>query len=136
LPSPADGARMLPIRGSDWQVAGILDAGGGFWDSEAWMSLGDAQAAFAAPGRVSALWVRLARASDFEGFRAAVAADPRLDGVRVVRQRAHYASQVGFLVRLVRIAAVGIAVLLGLGAVLAIGNALDLAVSAREREMA
>lgn len=136
LAHASGGSATLPIRTAQWRIAGTLDSGGGFWDSEAWMPLSDAQAVFSAPGRVSALWVRLESAAAFGDFRAAVAADPRLQGVRTVRQRAYYASQMDFLVRFIRIAAMGIALLLGTGAALAIGNALNLAVSSREREMA
>lgn len=127
---------ILAMRGIDWKVSGRLEAGGGFWDSEVWMNLSDAQAAFQAPGRISALWVKLDSAESFGEFERELAGDPRLSEVRAVRQSNYYAGQVDFLVRMVRIAGVGIALLLGAGAALAIANALNLAMASRRREVA
>ncbi|HEY4531011.1 MAG TPA: FtsX-like permease family protein [Luteimonas sp.] len=129
-----DDAPTLLLRQSSLALRHGLVAGGGLWESELWADLATLQAAFNAPGQVSALWIRLTDAAAFEAFAAAVRADPRLAGLRVVPQDAYHANQVAFVSHLVRVAAAGIALLLGAGAALVIANALDTALRRRRRE--
>lgn len=125
----------LPLRRTTLALRHGLAANGGLWESELWTDAATLQAVFNAPGRVSVLWVRLVDADAIEAFAAAVRADPRLAGVRVVRQDAYHADQVAFVSHLVRVAAVGVSLLLGTGAALVIANALDTALRRRRREM-
>jgi len=126
----------IKLRGRDWQVDSILDADGSLWESELWVEQSALQAAFRAPGRISVAWVWLAADAEFDQFAAAVAAEPRLDGLRVIEQTRYYQAQVGFLAGLARAAAWSVSLLLGAGAVIAIGNALGVVMSARRVEMA
>lgn len=126
----------IPLRGSMWQITGEFDAHGSVWDSELWTDLQALQAAFNAQGHVSSIWVRLARPAAYARFAAALRLDQRLRDTRTMRQRDYYSEQIGFIARFIRIAAVGIACVLGLGAMLAIANALGLALEARRNEIA
>ncbi len=94
------------------------------------------QSAFNAQGQVPLVWVRLTSPAAFKQIDAALKADPRLNTAPTVLQPAYYANQVGFLVHFTRGAAIGIAVILGLGAILAIVNALALALAGRRGEIA
>ena len=71
-----------------------------------------------------------------EQISTAIDEDKRLYGVRIQSQRAYYAGKVRVLSHYARIAAAAVAFLLGLGAIIAIGNAVSLALEGRRRELA
>lgn len=133
---PALDRSSVTFQGRDWRVASGLETGGSLWESEIWTDFSALQAAFNRSGRSSSVWLRLSSEDALDELQAAVRDDPRLQDVRVVRQTDYYQQQVGFLVRFVRLAAVGISVLLGTGAVLAISTTLGMALERRRREMA
>ena len=128
------GADSLRLRGTALAIRHGLAANGGFWESELWTALATLQAAYNAPGQVSVLWVALVDEAAFDAFAAGVRSDPRLSGVRVVAQDSYYGEQVAFVSQLVRLAALGVSLLLGAGAILVIMNALDTALQKRRRE--
>jgi len=117
-------------------MAGKLDAGGNLWESELWTDLGTLQAAYNRPGRVSSVWLKLTTPGQLSALEQAVRNDPRLQEVRLLSQVDYYRQQVGFVSRFVRIAAAGISLLLGAGAVLAISTTLGMALDKRRQEMA
>ncbi|MGH8032159.1 MAG: FtsX-like permease family protein [Luteimonas sp.] len=133
---PKLAADVLHLRNKDWRIADPLDFGGSLWESELWTELAALQAAYSAGSRISVLWLRLESASDYPRLAAAVAADSRLHNVRVVGQQDYYRLRLGVVSQYVRITAVGISLLLGLGASLCIGNALNTAIASRRRETA
>lgn len=126
----------LPLRGMNWNVSGMFDANGAVWDSEIWTDFQALQSAFNAQGQVSSVWVQLASPDDSDSFLAAFKEDRRLNSARTMRQHDYYAEQIGFIAAFVRIAAAGIACVLGLGAILAITNALGMALQMRRGEIA
>ena len=134
LPSARPGAQ-LKVRDSLWRVEGLLSPGG-MWNSELWGGISVLQAAFNAPNVVSVLWVKLANPDALAQFATAIERDRRLYGVRVQSQRAYYAGKVRVLSRYARIAALAVAFFLGLGAIIAIGNAVSLALEGRQKELA
>lgn len=129
------GAQVL-IRKRPWRVSGVFNARGGLWESELWTDLGSLQSAWNAPGRVSTLWVKLTSPAAFGTFEAALSSNPSLKGLFAVSQRDYYRFQVGFIYRYTQIATWGISILLGVAALLAIANALHMALGARRRETA
>jgi putative ABC transport system permease protein len=126
----------LPLRGIDWKVSGMFDANGAVWDSEIWTDFQALQSAFNAQGQVSSVWVQLVSPGDFDRFFSAFKQDRRLNSARAMRQHDYYTEQIGFIAAFVRIAAAGIACVLGLGAILAITNALGMALQMRRGEIA
>lgn len=129
------GAQVL-IRRTPWRITGEFDTGGSLWDSELWMDIGSLQDAWNARGRVSTVWVKLDSPESFEQFARALSQDPSLRGLEAIRQPDYYRFQIGFVYRYTSIAAWGVALLLGLVAVLAIANASSMALKARRREFA
>ena len=125
----------IRVRDSLWRIAGRFE-GGGLWDSELWTDLAPLQAVFNADGAVSVVWARLESPAAFGGFAAALESDKRLRDARTELQTSYYARQVRLVSRFARIAAAAIAATLGLGAALAIGNAVTMALLARRRETA
>ncbi|MGH8053907.1 MAG: ABC transporter permease [Stenotrophomonas sp.] len=126
----------IQFRGQDWLPSGVLEANGGAWESELWADMADLQAAYNRPGRVSVLWLALESAEGFQTLRKMVADDPRLEGVRVMRQSEYYEQQLGTVSGFVNMAALGVSILLGAGAVLAISTTLGMVLERRRREMA
>lgn len=134
LPSARPGAQ-LTVRDRLWRVQGVF-APGGLWNSELWGGLSTLQAAFNSPSAVSVLWLKLVEPGALQDVAAAIEKDRRLYGVRVQSQHDYYAGKVQVLSRYARVAAVAVAAFLGLGAIIAIGIAVSLALEGRQRELA
>jgi len=126
----------VTIQQRSWNVVGVLDAGGNLWESEIWTDLSAVQATYNRPGRVSSLWVKLASPDDLPGFVQAVKDDPRLQKLKVIGQREYYQQKTGLVSRFAWYAALGVSILLGAGAILAISTTLSMALDKRRREMA
>ncbi len=124
------------IRGVPLRNTGTFRAGSGFWNSEIWLSQDVLQTLYQAPSTISSAWVKLASPAAFPTFMHALHASPRLAGVDAYRQTDFYASQTSFLIHFIDIAAMAVAIVLGLGAILAIANALSMALDARQHELA
>lgn len=131
-----DTGATTSIHKSPWHVSGEFAAGGGFWESELWTDMAALQATYHAQGAVTCLWVKLTSPAAFNAFKQALHDNPQTQGLQAVRQRDYYTDQTAFLKSLITTAAAGIAVALGLGAILAIVNALGMALAARRRELA
>ena len=131
-----DTGATISIHHSPWHVSGEFTAGGGFWESELWTDMAALQAAYHAQGAVSCLWVKLTSPAAFDAFKKALHDNPQTQSLRAMRQRDYYTDQTSFLKSLITSAAQGVAVALGLGAILAIINALGMALAARRRGLA
>jgi putative ABC transport system permease protein len=123
----------LRLRGQDWTVVGVFETGDSF-ESEIWTDVRTAQTAWGRNAFSIAL-VGLEDAPTFDAFKAAVAADPRLN-VDIERERAFYSGQTGDVTRNIGFLASVVAVIMGLGAIFAALNTMYAAVSARTREIA
>jgi putative ABC transport system permease protein len=131
-----DTGATTSINRNPWHVSGEFAAGGGFWESELWTDMAALQAAYHAQGAVTCLWVKLTSPAAFKTFKKALDDNPQTQGLHAMRQRDYYSLQTSFLKYLILAATEGIAVALGLGAILAIVNALGMAMAARRRELA
>lgn len=130
-----DTGATTSVNKNPWHVSGEFTAGGGFWESELWTDMAALQAAYHAQGAMSCLWVKLTLPAAFTAFQEALRDDPRTEGLHAVLQRDYYTGQTSFLKGLVTVATEGVAVALGLGAILATVNALGMALAARRREL-
>ena len=121
------------LNGQAWKVAGGF-ASGDSHESEIW---GDAESVAAAYRRsgFQSVSVRLRDAADFDGFKAALAGDPRLR-VDVETTRDYYSKQSERLTTVIRAIGFGVAVIMALGAVFGALNTMYAAVAARTREIA
>lgn len=126
----------VPIHGAPWHVSGDFAANGGFWESELWADMSSLQATFHAQGKLTCLWVKLTSPAAFDAFRKALHDDPRTQGLHAIRQSDYYAKQSVVLQSFIVVATEVIAVILGLGAIFAIINALGMAMHARRRNLA
>lgn len=131
-----DTGATTSIHKNPWRVSGEFAAGGGFWESELWTDMAALQSAYHAQGALTCLWVKLTSPAAFKAFKQALHDNPQTQGLHAMRQRDYYTNQTAFLKYLITAAAEGTAVVLGLGAILAIVNALGMALAARRRELA
>lgn len=126
----------LVMRKMPWQVAGVFDAGTSMWGFELWTDMKSAQDAWHANGAVTSIWVRLTSPAAFNRFVAAMGANASLHDLQAYRQSDFYQDQLGFMYRFANTMAWGVAIVLGLGSMLAIANALGMSLAARRRDTA
>lgn len=119
-----------------WKVVGLFDAGGSAFDSEVWADASVLNGNYQRPpGVFQSVTVRLTSPDDFPAFQAAVQHDPRLQ-VQAVREPEYYAAQSRTVTTLITVLGGLVAVVMGLGAILAALNTMYSAVSERSREIA
>ena len=120
---------------SSWQVVGIFDAGGSVAESELWCDARVLQPAYRRGNSYQSVLARLDSADSFQMLKDSLTADPRLQ-VSVLRESDYYAEQSRVMQMIIRNIGVGIAALMGLGAIFGAVNTMYSAVSSRTREIA
>jgi putative ABC transport system permease protein len=124
---------QVRFRGSDWTIVGVFETGDAH-DSELWVDLATAQAAFGRGG-VSSVLVQLESADRFEAYSEALKADPRLN-VDVEREREYFSAQSSQFSNTIGVLALVVGVIMSLGALFAALNTMYSAVSTRTVEIA
>ena len=125
----------LEFRGSEWNVVGLFEAGGGVHESEVWADFAIAQAAFRRGGQISSARLILEDANRAEALHEQIQEDPRLDlGLR--SEEDFYAAQSEARTELIETFGFSVAVIMAIGAVFAALNTMYSAVSSRTVEIA
>jgi putative ABC transport system permease protein len=120
---------------SSWKVVGIFEADGSLSESEIWCDASVLQPAYRRGETFQAVYARLRSANEFDRFKDALTADPRLD-VKVVRESDYFAEQSVAIEALITTLGTLIAGLMGIGAVFGALNTMYAAVATRTREIA
>lgn len=120
---------------SSWQVVGIFETNGSVAESELWCDARVLQPAYRRGNSYQSVLARLDSADSFQMLKDALTSDPRLQ-VSVMREQDYYAEQSRVMQMIIRNIGVGIAFLMGLGAVFGAVNTMYSAVSSRTREIA
>jgi putative ABC transport system permease protein len=124
------------IGPGSWKVVGIFDAGGSSFDSEIWADSNVLNANYQRPNNVfQSVTVKLASEDAFSQFQQAVTHHPHLQ-VQALREREYYANQSRTITTLITVLGGLVALVMGLGAILAALNTMYSAVSERSREIA
>jgi putative ABC transport system permease protein len=118
-----------------WEVVGIFDANGSVAESELWCDARVLQQAYRRGNSYQSVLARLESADAFQPLKDALTTDPRLQ-VSVMFERDYYAQQSQVLQMIIRTVGIGIAGLMGLGAIFGAVNTMYSAVSSRTREIA
>ena len=118
-----------------WQVVGIFEAGGSVSETELWGDAHTLQGAFRRNNSYQSALARLETPAAYKTFKDWLTSNPQLN-VSVVPETEYYAAQSEVLTSLIRTVGVGIAVLMGFGAVFGAILTMYTAVSTRTREIA
>jgi putative ABC transport system permease protein len=118
-----------------WQVVGIFEADGGVAETEIWTDVRILQGAYRRGNNYQSVLAHLESAGSFDAFRDWLTANPQLN-VSIRRENEYYASQSVAMTRLIQTVGVGIAALMGIGAIFGAILTMYTAVATRAREIA
>ncbi len=122
--------------GREWTVVGIFDADGAAYESEIWCDARLLNESFDRPSEVfQSVTARLTSLDAFDGFKAALTSDPRLN-VQVQRETDYYASRSQTMSTIIRSLGFLVAIVMGIGSIFGALNTMYSAVAARAREVA
>lgn len=120
---------------TQWQVVGIFKDRGSVAESEIWTDAQVLQGAYNRGPTYQSIRVKLTGVGAVQPFKDALTQDPRLN-VRIFTEKDYYEEKSHTLTLMVDTLGTAIAVLMGLGAIVAALNTMYSAVSARTREIA
>lgn len=120
---------------TSWQVVGIFDMNGSVSESELWCDARVLQPAYRRGNTYQSVLARLDSSDSFQMLKDTLTTDPRVQ-VTVMLERDYYAEQSQVLQSIIRGIGIGIAGLMGLGAIFGAVNTMYSAVSSRTREIA
>jgi len=123
----------VPVRDGDWPVVGIFETGGDVHESEIWIDRGVIDGVLRGTF-ITTVAVQLDSQQAFDGFKAALANDPRVK-IDVKRQDEYYAAQSEATGAFIRTLGTVVAVIMGIGAIFAALNTMYSAVAARTTEI-
>lgn len=123
----------LSFAQRDWEIVGIIDAGGSGFDSEIWGDVEQLMQAFRRTA-YSAMVVRLADSGGFDRFRADIDTDPRL-AQEVKRERVFYSDQSRALSTFINILGLTLTTIFSIGAMIGAMITMYAAVANRVREI-
>ena len=118
-----------------WKVVGIFEADGGVSETEIWCDSRVLQGAYRRGNNYQLVLTQLDSADSFDTFRDWLTSNPQVN-VQVRRETEYYAAQSRALSGLIQGVGVGIAALMGIGAVFGALLTMYTAVSTRSREIA
>ncbi|MBI3896149.1 MAG: ABC transporter permease [Acidobacteria bacterium] len=125
----------VKFGGGTWTVVGVFDAGGSAFDSEVWCDAHVLNQVYLRPPNIyQSVTARLASAEEFQRFKDALTADPRLN-VQVDREVEYYNKQSRQLTTLITVLGSIVALVMGIGAVFGALNSMYSAVIERTREI-
>nr|MBA3270202.1 ABC transporter permease [Acidobacteriota bacterium] len=118
-----------------WKVVGVFESDGGVSETEIWCDARVLQGAYRRGNTFQTVLVRLDSSDSFATFRDWLTANPQVN-VQVRRETEYYAQQSRALSGLIQGVGIGIAALMGVGAVFGAILTMYTAVSTRSREIA
>jgi putative ABC transport system permease protein len=118
-----------------WQVVGIFETNGSVAESEIWCDARVLQPVYRRGNTYQSVLARLESADTFQVLKDSLTSDPRVQ-VTVMREADYYAQQSQVMQMIIRNIGIGIAALMGLGAIFGAVNTMYSAVSSRTREIA
>ena len=118
-----------------WQVVGVFETNGSVAESEIWCDARVLQPVYRRGNTYQSVLARLESPASFQVLKDSLTSDPRVQ-VSVMREAEYYAQQSQVLQMIIRTIGMGIAALMGLGAIFGAVNTMYSAVSSRTREIA
>jgi len=130
-----DVGSVIKLGQTEWTVVGAFESGGGLAESEIWCDAKILQNAYRRGNSYQIVRVKLDDKNGFEAFKAAVAADPKLN-LDVKRETEYLAQQSEPLSKFIKMIGYPLAMLMALGAIFGAVNTMYTSVSNRTREIA
>lgn len=127
--------RSLKWGEGTWTVVGVFETGGSVAESEIWCDARVLQPVYRRGNSYQSVLARLDSEGSFQKVKDALTSDPRVN-VTVMRERDYYAEQSRVMQTIIKTIGMGIAALMGLGAIFGAVNTMYSAVSSRTREIA
>lgn len=125
----------VELRQTAWEVVGLFEAGGSFYESEVWADMATTQSAFRRGSGVNSMRVKVSGPADIEALQDAFDANPTLD-LSIISEREYYRNQSEGLSVLIRGFGYAVAAIMAIGALFAALNTMYAAVSSRTVEIA
>jgi ABC-type lipoprotein release transport system permease subunit len=119
----------------DWQVVGVMDAGGSAYDSEVWGDVDQFEDAFQRRPAFSSVTMRLKDPSSLRALDSRMSADPNLNTLEAKHEIDYWAGQSEQFAAFVKFLGLFVAVIFSLGAVLGAMITMYAQVAARTREI-
>ena len=127
--------RSLRIKGRDWPIVGVFEAGGSSFESEVWTDVDVMASVFSRQGGYQSMTLRLVDPRELRGWADEVARDPRLR-VDIKGERQFYEDQAGPVAAALLGLAIFVSIVMGIGAVFGAMNTMYAVVAQRTREIA
>jgi putative ABC transport system permease protein len=118
-----------------WEVVGHFEADGGVAETELWTDARTLQGAYRRGNTFQSVLAQLDSIESFDRFRDSLTSNPQIN-VAIRRESEYYAAQSVAMSRLIQSIGVGIAALMGIGAVFGAILTMYTAVATRAREIA
>ncbi|MGD0338575.1 MAG: ABC transporter permease [Bacteroidota bacterium] len=132
-----EGARpgqVLHFGGREWTIVGVMDANGSGFDSEIWGDVEQLGPAFGRPV-FSAMTLSLENANDFETLKTRIEGEPRLQQLRIKREKQYYEDQSLLMTTFIRALGLIITIIFSLGAMIGAAITMYAAVANRTVEI-
>ena len=126
----------IRLRGGTWQIVGVFEAPGTVFESELWADIAVTQSLFDRPNVYQTMRMQLTSPAAMEAFVAWAEADPRLDGLEILSERAYYARQASQSTQGFTAIAWALGIMMAIGALAGALNTMYSSVAARSAEIA
>ena len=127
--------KMVTLGGANWEISGVFSDGNSVFESELWADIGMVQSNYRRGNTIQSIRLALNSIADLPALEKEWQDDPRLN-IRVVTEKQFFADQASSLTRLIRWLGFPIAIVMGLGAMVAALNTMYAAISSRSKEIA
>ena len=124
----------IKLGREEWKVVGVF-ASGDAYDSELWADRNTVSSVYRRGNSVQSVLVKLTSAKAYDGFKAALASDPKLN-VRADTTAEYFAQQSAGLAKVIRIVGLTVGIIMAIGAIFGALNCMFAAVASRAREIA
>jgi putative ABC transport system permease protein len=130
-----DIGQTVKFGGDKWTIVGWFDGDGSGFDSEIWGDVDQLAQAFGYTGAFSSILIRLGSPTDYDGLKAALTKDLRLQTLDVKHEKQFYAEQSEDMAMFIRILGIFVTVIFSLGSMIGAMITMYAAVSNRTTEI-
>jgi len=127
--------KVIILGGAEWKISGIFSDGNSVFESELWADIGVVQSDYRRGNTIQSIRLALTNINDLPALEKEWQEDPRLN-IRVQTEKQFFADQASSLTRLIRWLGFPIAIVMGLGALVAALNTMYAAIASRSKEIA